>query len=96
MTAAFAPGEAARVRDDWPEARGPAHVRTPHYLRGREVRVVRALGVFPDPGEIAFARPATPRALYHVAVGQPGLFGEGRDGDEVVVEVYEHWLERAR
>ena len=30
----LAPGQIVRVRDDWPEARGPVHIRTPHYLRG--------------------------------------------------------------
>jgi len=33
----FAPGQVVRVRDEWPEARGPAHVRTPdggEYDRG--------------------------------------------------------------
>ena len=28
--AAFAPGSLVRVRNDWPEARGPVHIRTPH------------------------------------------------------------------
>ena len=32
--AALAPGAAVRVKDDWPETRGPVHIRTPHYLRG--------------------------------------------------------------
>ncbi len=55
---AFAPGAAVRVRDDWPEARGPVHIRTPHYLRGRPGTVVRHLGDFPNPEDLAFARPA--------------------------------------
>ena len=30
----FTPGTQVRVKDDWPETRGPVHIRTPHYLRG--------------------------------------------------------------
>ena len=90
---ALAPGEVVRVRDDWPELRGPCHVRTPHYLRGRVGRVSRNLGAFPDPADLAFGRPAPRRRLYHVAFDQPPAFGEGRPGDTLLVEVFEHWLE---
>ena len=89
----FAPGTAVRVRDDWPESRGPAHIRTPHYLRGRSGVVERWLGVFPDPSELAFGRPAPPRALYHVRFSQAPIFAAGAVADDVVVEIYEHWLE---
>ncbi|HET6184952.1 MAG TPA: SH3-like domain-containing protein [Acetobacteraceae bacterium] len=87
------PGQRVRVRDDWPELRGPAHIRTPHYVRGRQGRIVRYLGSFPNPEDLAFARPAPQRALYHVAFDEPALWPEGRGGDEVLVELYEHWLE---
>jgi nitrile hydratase len=89
------PGATVRVRDDWPETRGPCHLRTPHYLRGREGTIVRVLGRFPNPEDLAFARPAALRMLYHVAFPQSPLWNEGRPGDEVVVELYEHWLEGA-
>lgn len=89
----FAPGERVRVKDDWPEARGPAHVRTPHYLRGVEGTVVRQLGAFPNPEDLAFARPAAVRRLYHVRFDQPAIWREGTPRDELVVEIYEHWLE---
>ena len=86
-------GASIRVRDDWPEARGPAHIRTPHYLRGREGRIVRHLGSFPNPEDLAFARPAEWRDLYHVAFSQDAVWGQSHDGDELLVELYEHWLE---
>ena len=91
----FAPGTRVRVRLDWPETRGPCHIRTPWYLRGEEGVVERHLGDFPNPEDLAFARPAANRALYHVRFDQPGLWREGRAGDAVVVELYEHWLEAA-
>lgn len=89
----FAPGAAVRVRDDWPERRGPAHIRTPHYVRGRAGRVERHLGAFRNPEDLAFARPAELRHLYHVAFAQAPLWDEGAPGDIVLIEIYEHWLE---
>ena len=89
----YAPGSRVRVRDDWPETRGPVHIRTPHYLRGMQGTVVRRFGTFPNPEDLAFARPAALRTLYHVAFEQPAVWQEGRPGDELLVELYEHWLE---
>ncbi len=89
----FAAGDEVLVRNDWPETRGPAHIRTPHYVRGRRGRVVRALGGFPNPEDLAFARPAATLPLYHVSFPLRELWPEG-GGDEVVVELYEPWLER--
>lgn len=90
----FAADQRVRVKDDWPEARGPAHIRTPHYVRGQVGRVVRSLGEFPNPEDIAFARPAPLRALYHVSFPLNRLWPDSRDG-ELVVEIYEHWLDAA-
>lgn len=91
----FAPGAAVTVRDDWPELRGPCHIRTPHYLRGRQGTVLRHLGDFLDPEQLAFDRPALRRALYHVAFALPSLWPEGGRDDEVVAELFEHWMEPA-
>ena len=93
MTPRFAPGATVRVKDDWPETRGPCHIRTPHYIRGRTGTVVRPLGAFANPEDLAFARPAGTRALYHVRFEQTAPWHEGRAGDALVVELYEHWLE---
>ena len=91
----FPPGTRVRVKDDWPERRGPCHIRTPHYLRGRLGTVQRLLGRFPNPEDLAFARPAPKRALYHVLFEQPPIWDEGRPGDELLVEIFEHWPEPA-
>lgn len=96
----FGAGMAVRVRLDWPETRGRCHVRTPHYLRGKAGRIVRHLGNFPNPEDLAFARPASTVPLYHVRFSQAELW-PGDDpwprapGDEVIVELYEHWIEAA-
>ena len=95
MTAAFGPGDRIRVRDDWPERRGPCHIRTPHYLRGREGTVQAVLGEFANPEDLAFARPAPILPLYHVRFDQRALWPEAAPGDEVVVEIFGPWLETA-
>jgi hypothetical protein len=95
MLPVLAPGTRVRVRLDWPEARGPVHVRTPHYLRGRQGTIARQLGEFPNPEDLAFARPAPKLPLYHVRFEQPSIWNEGETGDELLVEIYGSWLERA-
>lgn len=87
----LAPGTPVQVRADWPEERGPAHIRTPHYLRGRNGTVVRYLGEFPNPEDLAFARPAARLPLYHVAF-KPDDIWAGANGAELLVEVFEPWL----
>ena len=88
------PGTAVQVRDDWPEARGPCHIRTPHYLRGHRGTVVRHLGRFPNPEDLAFRRPAATLDLYHVAF-QPRAIWPDAGAAEIVVEIFEPWLEPA-
>ena len=86
--AGFAPGAQVRVRDDWPETRGPAHIRTPHYLRGMPGTVVWNFGAYPNPEDLAFGRPAGRQTLYHVLFDQPAVWREGAGGDELLVEIY--------
>ena len=93
--AAFAAGAPVRVRDDWPEARGPAHIRTPHFVRGANGRVVRHLGAFPNPEDLAFGRPAPVVPLYHVAFDPAAIWPDAGPGGDLLVEIYEHWLEPA-
>ncbi len=87
------PGTRVRVRDDWPETRGPCHIRTPHYLRGETGTVVRHLGDFASPEDLAFGRPAARLPLYHVRFDQTAIWHEGRKDDEVVAELFGTWLE---
>ena len=91
----FAPGTRVRIKNDWPETSGPCHIRTPHYVRGELGTIVRHLGDFPNPEDLAFARPATRRPLYHVAFNPRPFWPEAKGPDEVIVEIYEHWLEPA-
>jgi hypothetical protein len=90
----FAAGETVRVKDAWPELAGPVHIRTPHYVRGVVGEVVRWLGDFPNPEDLAFARPAARRALYHVRFRKGAIWPEAKPDDALLIEIYEHWLER--
>ena len=88
-------GTPVRVKLDWPETRGPCHIRTPHYLRGHQGVVVRHLGNFPSPEALAFRRPAEILPLYHVRFPMAGLWPDQHGNNSVLVELYESWLEAA-
>ena len=90
---AFAPGAPVRVRDVWPERTGPVHLRTPHYLRGVAGRIMRPLGAFPNPEDLAFGRPAATVPLYHVEFEPMAVWPDGERDGSLLVEVFEHWLE---
>ncbi len=94
MSALLSKGSRVRVRDDWPETRGPCHIRTPHYLRGTEGVVEKHLGAFPNPEDLAFARPAAVLNLYHVRFTASAIWPDAK-GDALMVELYETWLEAA-
>ena len=91
----FSTGARVRVRNDWPETRGPCHIRTPYYVRGETGTVVRHLGDFANPEDLAFARPASRLPLYHVRFEQPEIWQQGCAGDEILIEIFGSWLEAA-
>ena len=72
------------------------HCRTPRYLRGQRGTVVRALGRFANPEELAYHRPGLPaRVLYQVAFEASEVWG-GRLAEpsyRIHADVFEHWLE---
>ena len=57
-----------------------------------EIGVLRHLGDFPNPEDLAFARPASRLPLYHVSF-QPAAIWPGSTAAEIIVELYEPWLE---
>jgi nitrile hydratase len=58
--------------------------------------VVRHLGDFANPEDLAFARPAARLPLYHVRFAADALWpGPPQGGDDVLVEIFGHWLEPA-
>jgi nitrile hydratase subunit beta len=94
MTAPLAPGTRVRVRADDP----PGHVRTPSYVRGQSGVIERVCGDYPNPEELAYARPGLPkRALYRVRFPMHAIW-QGYAGpamDTIEVEIFAHWLEPA-
>jgi nitrile hydratase len=83
-----------RVRDAHP----PGQVRTPHYIRGHCGVVERVCGAYPNPEELAYARPGLPaQPLYRVRFLQREVWPDyhGAAEDTVDIEIYQHWLEPA-
>jgi nitrile hydratase len=91
----FGPGDAVRV-----QARPVlGHCRTPWFLRGKTGVVVRVHGIFRNPEQLAYHRPGLPaQPLYKVRFRQRQVWDDyaGPPGDNIEVDVYEHWLEPAR
>lgn len=90
ITPQFKPGDLVKV--DTRDHAG--HCRTPIYLRGRQGRVREVLGIYENPEELAYYRPAPELPLYDVVFDWREVWGE--DGkDEIVADIYEHWLSPA-
>jgi hypothetical protein len=89
----FAAGERVRIREDFP----PGHIRTPVYVRGKQGVVTRCFGAFRNPETLAIGRDGLPKkVLYEVQFHQKDLWPDydGNEQDTVLLDIYEHWLER--
>lgn len=92
MSPRFRPGDAVRILD----IGKPGHVRIPWYVRLRRGVVERYCGAYPNPEELAYARPGLPPVdLYRVRLKQSDLWLDyrGPAEDTLEIEVYDHWLE---
>ena len=90
---AFEPGDRVRVR----AAEKPGHVRTPRYLKGKEVRIDSVLGTFRSPEDLAYGLSGEPeRPLYKVEFLQTEVWDgyQGPASDRLYADLYEQWLER--
>jgi len=88
----FRAGDRVSVREAYPIG----HVRTPYYIRGKSGVIERLCGAYPNPEELAYARPGFPRQpLYRVRFRQADVWQDyrGKDDDTVDIEIYQHWLE---
>jgi hypothetical protein len=91
---AFTPGQRVRVKA---EARA-GHVRTPAYVCGKLGWVERVHGEFRNPEKLAYGGDGLPRQpLYLVGFRQADLWPPYAESphDNLYVDIYEHWLERA-
>jgi nitrile hydratase len=90
--ALFKAGDPVRARIINPTS----HTRLPRYVRGRNGRIgaLRGAHVFADAS--AAGRGEDPQWLYSVAFDAAEVWGpDGRAGDEIVIDLWEPYLERA-
>ncbi len=88
----FSAGERVTVRAAYPIG----HVRAPFYIRGKHGVIERYCGAFPNPEELAYARPGLPaQPLYRVRFMQRDVWPDysGAPADVLEVEIYQHWLQ---
>ena len=72
------------------------HCRTPSYLRGMRGVVLRKLGQFRNPEQLAYGKDGMPRLnLYQVKFEQGRLWlsYSGGPRDSLLADIYETWLE---
>lgn len=94
MTARFKPGDRVKIRVGAP----PRHIRTPAYLQGKTGSVEAVHGAFRNPESLAYGGDGLPKQpLYLVRIPQTQLWERypGSDRDQLLVDIYEHWLESA-
>ena len=90
----YHPGDRVRVRVDSPNH----HFRTPTYIQGKTGKVVALCGAFPNPESLAHGGTGLPqRNLYRVEFAQIEVWDryQGPQGDKILVDIYEHWLNPA-
>jgi nitrile hydratase len=90
--ALFKVGDAVRAR-----VMNPAgHTRLPRYVRGRQGRIAALRGVHVFADASAAGSGEDPHWLYSVSFDAAKVWGpEGRPGDEIVIDLWEPYLERA-
>jgi len=87
-------GERVRVAG-W---RFSGHHRTPGYLKGKEGRIERVHGAFPNPETRAYGATGLPeQPLYLVGFAARDLWPAyaGGAGDRLYADLFEHWLDKA-
>jgi hypothetical protein len=90
----YRPGDRVQVRVDSPDH----HYRTPSYIQGKTGKVVALCGAFPNPEFLAHGGSGLPEQhLYRVEFAQIEVWDRyrGPEGDKVLVDIYEHWLNPA-
>jgi len=88
----FKPGDRVQVRFE----DRPGHLRTPWYIRGKTGWIERVYGEFLNPESLAFGRDGLPKkTLYLVAFNQSEVWGNTTKPDNLLVDIYEHWLDPA-
>ncbi|AZC39438.1 SH3-like domain-containing protein [Pseudomonas chlororaphis] len=90
----FQVGQRIRISTRYPWG----HYRTPMYIRAKVGRIERVLPEFLNPEQEGYGRNAgTHVRLYRVSFAQKDLWPNytGPATDELQIEMYEHWIEKA-
>lgn len=75
----------------------PHHIRTPAYIQGKTGRIAAIHGAFRNPESRAYGGDGLPTPfLYLVEFGMDEVWGMGAPSsqDRLLIDLYEHWLER--
>jgi len=94
VSARFKAGDRVRVRVGAP----PGHFRTPTYIQGKVGAVERLHGDYRNPESLAYGGDGLPkRPLYLVRFAQPHVWPKypGAPRDQLLMDIFEHWLEPA-
>lgn len=94
MTAAlFEVGQRVRIADRTP----PVHHRVPGYAKGQVGIIERVCGLHGEPEKFIRGDGKPARRIYRVRIPQDELWREytGTPGDQLDIEIFEHWLEPA-
>ena len=89
----FAVGDRVRISDRTP----PVHHRVPAYAKGRTGTVERVCGLHGRPEAFIRGDGEPETRLYRVRIPQTALWRDytGAEGDNLDIEIFEHWLEKA-
>ncbi len=90
--AKYQPGDQVRIRVGVP----PTHFRTPEYVQGKRGQIEMSWGSFPNPEGLAYGKDGLPtQPLYLVKFAQTDLWinYKGAPQDELLLDIYENWLE---
>ena len=93
MAKPFAPGQAVRVREDYP----PGHIRTPVFIRGKHGVITRDFGEYDNPEITTYELEGPQKTLYEVRFRQIDVWPDyaGSEADTLDIDIFEHWLEPA-
>lgn len=90
-TAPFEVGDRVRVKNEFV----PGHIRQPAFVRGKTGTVLhRTTDKWPFPDSIGHGMDAGVQPTYHVSFDSHDLWGDDTDGDKVIVDLFEGYLEK--
>ncbi len=91
VLARFQAGDQVQVLD----LKLEGHIRTPSYIRGKTGKIIQLCGFFLNPEDLSIGNTGGPvYPLYRVSFAMNDLWPgyERSEGDELCIEVYDHWL----